>query len=123
MSEKSTLLEKIRDQYYDIQLLTMHCCSDISPEAIPDMIRQRTELINLIAAEEQLITGNEPDGTDTPSSNKMRDEIKTIMATIVTLDKQVETVIKNHMKRLECDLSALYRTSRAASAYTIQSRV
>ena len=123
MPEKSALLERIRDQYYDIQLLTMHCCSDISPEAIPDMIRQRTELMDLIADEERLLVGNEPGSSDAPSLKKVREEIKTIMATIITLDKQVEAVIKNHMKRLESDLSALYRTSQAASAYAIQSRV
>ena len=117
-----TILEKIRDQYYDIQLLTMHCCSDISPQAIPDMIRQRTELLNLIASEELLLSEEVPDTAETPTVMKMRTEIKSIVATIVMLDKQVETVIKNHMQRLQSDLSSLYKTSKAASAYAIHSR-
>ncbi|MBN1577510.1 MAG: flagellar protein FliT [Chitinispirillaceae bacterium] len=123
MEDQTALIEKIRDQYYDIQLLTMHCCSDISPEAIPDMIRQRAELINLITSEELLISEETPDVVEAPSASEMRAEIKSIMATIITLDKQVETVIRNHMKRLKSDLSVLYKTSKAASAYAIQSRV
>ena len=122
MNERRVLLEKIRDQYYDVQLLTMHCCSDISPEAIPDMIRQRAELMELIAAEERQLAGDNRGTEESPSSLEMRREISSIMATIITLDKQVETVIKNHLTRIASDLSALYKTSRAASAYAMHSR-
>ncbi|MBN1306774.1 MAG: hypothetical protein JXA18_02575 [Chitinispirillaceae bacterium] len=121
MKECTALLKKIRDQYYDIQLLTMHCCSDISPEAIPDMIRQRSDLINLIASEELLLPDEASCQTEAPSVNEIRTEIKSIVATIVTLDKQVETVIKDHMQRLKSDLSELYKTSKAASAYAVHS--
>ncbi len=118
-----TILERIRDQYYDIRMLTMHCCSDISPDALPAMIGQRAELMNLIASEERLLSKRKRDEPEDPASDLLRAEIKSIITTIVTLDKQVEAVIKSHMQRIQSDLSVLYKTSRAASAYTIHSRV
>ncbi len=121
MSEQVALLKRIRDMYYDIQMITMHCCSDISYEAILDMIKERTELMNLIAAEKQMLSDNECN--DASSIKSLREEIKKIISTILSLDRQVETVIKNHMKKLQADLVALQKTSRAVSAYAVQSRV
>lgn len=118
MDDTIAILEKIRDQYSDIQILTMHCCSEIAPEAIPDLINQRAELLDSIAAEKRRLSA--------PSNNEtalqLHKEIDSIIGTIVTLDKQLETVIHNHMRRLKTDLSMLYQSSRAASAYTVHSR-
>jgi hypothetical protein len=121
--DKVTTLEKIKDHYHDIQLITMHCCSDISTEAIPDMISQRAELMNLIGAEERYLTSDESEYANDPSEQKIRDEIRSIIDTIVSLDVQVEQIIKSHLQRIKKELAVLSKTSKAVSAYTIQSRV
>jgi|GEM_PF-5199864 len=115
------LLEKIRDQYCDIRLLSMHCCSDISPDALPDMIKERTELLETIALEEKQIAESFGDEPQSSAETLLRVEIRQIMESIVMLDKQVQEVIREHMSRIKSDLSSLYRTSRAASAYALQS--
>jgi hypothetical protein len=122
MDDTTAILKKIRDQYSDIQLLTMHCCSDIAPEAIPDLINQRAELMECIAAEKRQLQEKTAVHYNDAAATRLRKEIDSIIGTIVMLDKQVETVIHNHMRRLKTDLSMLYKTSRAASAYTIHSR-
>lgn len=115
------LLEKIRDQYCDIRLLSMHCCSDISPDALPDMIRERTDLLETIALEERRIAESFGDEPMSSEETLLRGEIRQIMESIVMLDRQVQEVIREHMSRIRSDLSSLYRTSRAASAYALQS--
>jgi hypothetical protein len=121
--ERIGILQKIRDHYSDIQMITMHCCSDISPEAIPDMIRQRNELINLIASEQRLLVAEENDDGFSPDEVKsLEGEIQEIIKSIMSLDRQVEEVIREHMYRIQSDLATLHKTSRAASAYTFQTR-
>lgn len=121
--ERVGILQKIRDHYSDIQMITIHCCSDISPEAIPDMIRQRNELLNLIAAEQRLLVIEEHDEASFPEEvTTLESEIQEIIKSIMSLDKQVEQVIREHMFRIQSDLATLHKTSRAASAYTFQTR-
>ena len=121
--EKVDILQKIRDHYSDIQMITMHCCSDISPEAIPDMIRQRNELMNLIASEQRLLVYEEYDEMHRKEEVRaIEREIQDIVNSIVSLDKQVEEVIREHMHKIKSDLATLHKTSRAASAYTLQTR-
>jgi len=101
----------------------MHCCSDISPEAIPEMIRQRNELMNLIAAEQRLLVYDEDEAVYNKDEVKaLEREIQDIVKSIVSLDTQVEEVIREHMHKIKNDLATLHKTSRAASAYTLQTR-
>jgi hypothetical protein len=123
MEDTVELLQKIRDHYLDIKMLTMHCCSEISPDAIPDMVEQRAHLLELIAGEERRIPDSTTNANNSDAAQALREEIRSIVQTIIILDKQVETVIGNHLTRIKSDLSKLYKTSRAASAYTIHSRV
>lgn len=121
--ERVDILRKIRDHYSDIQMITIHCCSDISPEAIPDMIRQRNELMNLIAAEQRLLVSDENDNNYNRNKvTALEREIQDIVKSIVSLDKQVEEVIRVHMHKVKIELATLHKTSRAASAYTLQTR-
>ena len=117
------ILEKIRDHYHDIKMITMHCCSDISPEAIPEMISERNELFNLIASEEGLLVAEEYFSNEDPTETSVRNEIRSTIETILTLDKQVERVINRHLERIKSDLAALHKTSQAATAYALQARI
>lgn len=121
--DRVSILEKIRDHYNDIRMITMHCCSDISTEAIPDMIRQRNELFNLIASEENLLTSGEFDDLEASRTEIIKKEIRSIVETIMALDNQVEQVIRNHLQKIKSELASLNKTSRAATAYVLQSRV
>jgi hypothetical protein len=118
----TALLEKIRDHYQDIQLLTMHCCSEISPEAIPDMIRERADLMSRIAAQERLLPEEFLTDVNNDEVKKIREEITATIKKIIELDHQVEQVIQENLGRVKKELTVLYTTSRAASAYTVQSR-
>ena len=123
-TDKAATLEMIRDHYRDIQLIAMHCCSDISTEAIPGMINQRAEILTLIAEEERCLAAfdNHPSEND-PNEEMIRDEIRSIITSIVSLDAQLEEILQNHLHRIKKELTVLSKTSRAVSAYTIQSRV
>ncbi len=118
----TALLGKIRDHYQDIQLLTMHCCSEISPEAIPEMIRERADLMSRIAAQERQLPDEFFTGEKSDEVKKIQEEITTTIEKILSLDHQVEQVIQDNLGRIKKDLTVLYTTSRAASAYTSHSR-
>jgi hypothetical protein len=118
----TALLGKIRDHYQDIQLLTMHCCSEISPEAIPEMIRERADLMSRIAAQERLLPEEFFTGEKSDEVKKIQEEITETIKKILSLDHQVEQVIQDNLGRIKKDLTVLYTTSRAASAYTSHSR-
>ena len=118
----TALLGKIRDHYQDIQLLTMHCCSEISPEAIPGMIRERADLMSRIAAQERLLPEEFFTGRKSDEVKKIQEEITDTIEKILSLDHQVEQVIQDNLGRIKKDLTVLYTTSRAASAYTSHSR-
>jgi hypothetical protein len=121
MSGAKALLEKIRDRYTTMQLLTMHCCSDTTPDAIPGMVEQRADLMRQIAADERLLKRS-PVEADGAVLNGLRKEIAEIILTIAELDRQLEQAIRHQMQKVKNELSALYNTSRAASAYTLQRR-
>ena len=118
----TALLEKIRDHYQDIELLTMHCCSEIAPEAIPDMIRERADLMSRIAAQERLLPEEFLTGANNEEVKRIRREITATIEKILSLDHQVEQVIQENLGRVKKELTVLYSTSRAASAYTANSR-
>jgi hypothetical protein len=120
--DRVSILEKIRDHYHDIKMLTMHCCSDISPEAIPEMIRERNELFNLIASEEGLLVAEEYLNNEDPTVTDVQNEIKSTIETILSLNKQVEQMINCHLQRIKSDLAALHKTSQAATAYAFHIR-
>ena len=120
--DSTALLGKIRDHYQDIQLLTMHCCSNISPEAIPDMIRERADLMSRIAAQERLLPEEFLTGDKSDEVKSIKKEINAIVEKILELDHQVEQVINENLGRIRNELIVLYTTSRAASAYTAHSR-
>ena len=120
--DKTTLLGRIRDYYQDIELLTLHCCSEISPEAIPDMIRERADHLNLIAAQERMLPDEFLTGEKSDEVRKIQQEITTTIEKILKLDHRVKQVIRENLGKIRKDMSALYTTSRAASAYTAHSR-
>ena len=120
--DTTALLGKIRDHYQDIQLITMHCCCEISPEAIPEMIRERADLMSRIAAQERLLPEEFFTTEKDNETRKIQEEIGGIIEKILQLDHQVEDVIRNNLTKIKSDLSSLYKTAQAASAYTFQSR-
>jgi hypothetical protein len=120
--DDTALLERIRDHYRDIHLLTLYCCSEISPDAIPEMIRARADLMNMIAAQERLLPDEYFGIEKKEATRQIQEEIKAVIEKIIDLDQQVEAVIESNLNRIKFDIASLQTTSKAASAYTLQSR-
>lgn len=119
LSDEEMALTRIRNCYNSIQMLTIECLGDDDPESIATLMRNRSEIMGLIASEEQKMgAGSAPGG----KMQSLRDEIRSIIASIVILDQQLDTLIRGKLNILSCEMTKLYKKSRAASAYTAQSR-
>jgi hypothetical protein len=119
-SDSASILQRIKNCYCNIQLQTLHCISGNNPDEIPALIKNRGEIIALIENEERKLKNFQ---TTDATCKKIRDEIMSIISSIVLLDKQLEMIIKGSLANISHELSSLYQKSRAASAYTYQSRV
>jgi len=115
----TTILTRIRNCYASLQMLTMECLSDDDPESIPVLMRNREEIMGVIASEEKKIAGS----IDSATINRtLRDEIRSLVSSIVILDQQLATFIRGKLDFLSGEMTKLYKKSRAASAYTAHSR-
>lgn len=116
------VLEKIRNRYQNIRLLTLDVLSECDTEAIPELIRNREELLSAISADKESITGALVPHETSDRILILQNEIQGIIRTIGDLDKQLEKFIQGNVTSLSSELSNLFCSSRAASAYATQSR-
>jgi len=120
IGEIAMVLTRIRNCYRNIQLLTLDCISENVPEQIPVLLRNREEIMHLIAFEEQKIL--DESFTEEPLRS-LRKEIESVIASIVIADSQLGTVIKGNLDSISNAMGRLYHKSRAVSAYANHSRV
>lgn len=116
------VLEKIRNRYQNIRLLTLDVLSECDVDGIPELIRNREELLSAISADKESITEALVQYDASDDTLTLQNEIRGIIRMIGELDKQLEKFIRGNAATLSSELSHLFCSSRAASAYAIQSR-
>lgn len=118
-SDIELILIRIKNCYRNIQLLTLDCLSENSPEHITQLLRNREEILHIIVSEEERIAHRT---LSDASLSSLRKDIESIVASIRIADQQLRTHIKGYLDNISSEMTKQYKKSRAVSAYAEHSR-
>lgn len=125
MSEKNRLeqLFRIKELYSMVKQVTIGIVEHFSADDLNEALKNRDELLCIIGKEEaayrRLGCGS---GEHVGECKKIVNEIRDLILSTLNLDKELTLTVENSMQQVRSELSGLYKTSRAAVAYSAQRR-
>ena len=108
-------LQKIRDCYLQIKLLTEQFLLNPTEEGISELLEDRSNLLSSISQYYN-------EGSLKQESNPLAQEIKWNIKAIIEMDRKAGSYIQNRMDEISTELSSLQKTSSAAKAYALHVR-
>jgi len=118
-------MSRIHDKYKTIESLTNQLDVHADQEDIDQVLDRREKIISAISKERQELDAREQNWRQLiegdASLSGMVQEIKKIIASVAAMDSQIEEVVRNRMHAIRTELQGMYKNSRAAGAYIVQS--
>lgn len=108
---------KIRSCYYEILDKTNGLLSDFTDQHLLIILKERDDLLAMVEKEESSISN-----VNSSDCKEIKAEIRDLVTSVMTLDKRLGELVRGRIKEIKTEISGLYSTSKAATAYTLQRR-